>query len=148
MLASMATGHASMSTVHARSPRGALKQLATFAQMGEEHLSREAIAEMIAGTIELVIQLQADPRGTGGRQVVHILEVTGLGEGSTLEGHDLWTLGPADANGARHLEWTGIRPRSLEKMVEHGIDYELPPVALDRARPPRFATGETVEASR
>ncbi|MDQ6673021.1 MAG: Flp pilus assembly complex ATPase component TadA, partial [Chloroflexota bacterium] len=140
MLASMATGHASFCTIHARSPRGALKQLATFAAMAEEHPSRESVADLIAGTVELVVYLVPDP-GTQRRQVTHVLEVTGLGESATVDGHDLWTLVPG-ADGLRRLEWTGIRPRCLEKISERGIDYELPPLALERVRIPRqFANG-------
>jgi pilus assembly protein CpaF len=136
MLAAMSTGHASMSTVHGRSPRGALKQLATFAQMAEEHVSRKAITDMIAATVELVIVLRIDPLGSGRRQVVHIFEVTGLGQGSIVDGHDLWTVPPPESNAAGCLQWTGIRPRCLEKMMERGVDYELPPLALQRARNP------------
>ena len=139
MLASMATGHASFCTIHARSPRGALKQLATFAAMAEEHPSREAVADLVAATVELVVYLAQDSR-TRRRQVTHILEVTGLGESATVEGHDLWTMVPT-ADGERHLEWTGIRPRCLEKMVERGVGYEPPPLALDRIRVPRSANG-------
>lgn len=135
MLASMATGHASFCTIHARSPRGALKQLATFAAMAEEHPSHEAVAELITGTVELVVYLLPDPR-TQRRQVTHVLEVTGLGEGSTVEGHDLWTMAPGP-DGQRRLEWTGIRPRCLEKIAERGVAYEPPPLPLDRLRMPR-----------
>ncbi len=143
MLASIATGHASFCTIHARSARGALKQLTTFAAMAEEHPSREALADLIAGTIELVVYLVPDPR-TQRRQVTHVLEVTGLGEGSTVEGHDLWTLA-VGADGERCLEWTGIRPRCLEKMAEHGVSYELPPLPLDRIRAPHGLANGRVE---
>ena len=143
MLASMATGHASFCTIHARSPRGALKQLATFAAMAEEHPSRDAVADLVAGTVELVVYLHPDPR-TQRRQVTHVLEVTGLGESATVEGHDLWTTVPSP-DGQRHLEWTGIRPRCLEKMAERGVAYEPPPLPLDRIRVPRPVTNGHVE---
>jgi pilus assembly protein CpaF len=146
MLASMATGHASFGTIHARSPRGALKQLATFAAMAEEHPSREAVADLVAGTVELVVYLHADSR-TQRRQVTHVLEVTGLGESATVEGHDLWTMAPT-ADGSRSLEWSGIRPRCLEKIAERGVTYEPPPLALDRVRVPRVATNGQVEVRR
>jgi pilus assembly protein CpaF len=142
MLASIATGHASFCTIHARSPRGALKQLATFAAMAEEHPSREAVADLIAGTIDLVVYLMPDAPAaretdarTQRRRVTEVLEVTGLGEGGVVEGHDLWLLG-AETDGERRLEWTGIRPRCLEKMAERGVAYELPPLPLSRSRGP------------
>ena len=146
MLASMATGHASFGTIHARSPRGALKQLATFAAMAEEHPSREAVADLVAGTVEVVVYLHADSQ-TQRRQVTHVLEVTGPGESATVEAHDLWAMVPG-ADGHRTLEWTGIRPRCLEKMAERGVAYELPPLALDRVRLPRAGTNGHVEVRR
>jgi pilus assembly protein CpaF len=146
MLASMATGHASFGTIHARSPRGALKQLATFAAMAEEHPSREAVADLVAGTVELVVYLHPDAR-TQRRRVTHVLEVTGLGESATVEGHDLWIM-ETSADGQRTLEWTGIRPRCLEKIAERGVAYEPPPLALDRVRAPRPNANGHVEARR
>jgi len=143
MLASMATGHASFCTIHARSPRGALKQIATFAAMAEEHPSRDAVADLVAGTVELVVYLHPDPR-TLRRRVTHVLEVTGLGESATVEGHDLWTMVPS-ADGQRQLEWTGIRPRCLEKIAERGVAYEPPPLPLDRLRVPRPVSNGHVE---
>ena len=146
MLASMATGHASFGTIHARSPRGALKQLATFAAMAEEHPSREAVADLVAGTVEVVVYLHPDSQ-TQRRLVTHVLEVTGLGESATVEGHDLWIMA-LSADGQRALEWTGIRPRCLEKMAERGVAYEPPPLALDRVRAPRPGDNGHVEVRR
>ena len=128
MLVAMATGHASLGSLHAESPRGALEQLASFAQMAEEHPSREALAQTIAAHVQLVVQVRIDPE-TGKRRVVHIFEVTGPGEGAVIEGQDLWTL-----DGAGQLAWTGIRPRCLARIHGRGIAYDLPPVPLGRAR--------------
>ena len=114
--------------------------------MAEEHPSREAVADLVAGTVELVVYLHAEPR-TQRRLVTHVLEVTGLGESATVEGHDLWIMAPR-ADGQRALEWTGIRPRCLEKMAEQGVAYEPPPLALDRVRAPRPAANGHVEAHR
>jgi hypothetical protein len=52
------------------------------------------------------------------------------------------------ADGQRALEWTGIRPRCLEKMAERGVAYEPPPLALDRVRMPRPAANGHVEVCR
>jgi pilus assembly protein CpaF len=136
MLVAMATGHqGSMGSLHAESPRGALDQLATFAQMAEEHLTREALVQMIARTIELVVQVQIDP-DTGDRRVVHIFEVTGRGEGPVVEGQDLWMLEDTvqDGGGSARLSWTGMRPRCLKKMEQRGVGYQLPPVPFGRVR--------------
>jgi len=136
MLVAMATGHqGSMGSLHAESPRGALDQLATFAQMAEEHLTREALMQMIARTIELVIQVHIDS-DTGQRRVAHIFEVTGPGEGPVVEGQDLWMLDDGESGGAivRRLMWTGMRPRCLKKMELRGVTYQLPPVPFGRLR--------------
>ena len=114
--------------------------------MAEEHPSREAVADLVAGTVELVVYLHPDSQ-TQRRLVTHVLEVTGLGESATVEGHDLWIMAPS-AEGQRALEWTGIRPRCLEKMAERGVAYEPPPLALDRVRAPRPGGNGHVEVRR
>jgi pilus assembly protein CpaF len=125
MLVAMATGHeGSMGTIHSESPRGALDQLVTFAQMAEEHLGREALVHMVGRRVELVIQLGLHE---GRRRVESIFEVTGPGEGSAIEGHDVWAT---DTDG--RLRWTGIRPRCMAKAERRGIDYTFPVNAFDR----------------
>lgn len=126
MLQAMNTGHeGSMSTVHANSPRDALRRLVTLAAMAEERLSTETLREMVASTLELVIQLRFEPR-TGRRRVSHVFELTGLetsasGEG-VIMGNDLWSL---DTERDR-LTWTGIPPRCLSKIMAKGVPY-VPP---------------------
>ena len=113
-----------MGTIHSESPRGALDQLVTFAQMAEEHLGREALVHMVGRRVELVIQLRLHE---GRRRVASIFEVTGPGEGSAIEGHDVWTT---HADG--RLRWTGIRPRCMAKAESRGIDYTFPVSTADR----------------
>ncbi|MBI4496651.1 MAG: CpaF family protein [Chloroflexi bacterium] len=128
MLLAMNTGHeGSLTTIHGNSPRDALDRLATLAMMAEERLSGEALAKMVARTIELVLQLQFDPR-TGRRRLVSIFEVAGL-EGNVITGQELWQLDPT----RDRLVWTGIQPRCLQKMAARGVVY-APPAALEDAR--------------
>ena len=123
MLLALNTGHdGSLGTIHGNSPRDALGRLATLARMTEEQLPREALTEMVARSIDLVVQLRADPR-TGQRRLVTIFEVTGL-EGDVIAGQELWTL---DATGSR-VVWRGLTPRCLEKLAAKGVPYALPPV--------------------
>ena len=123
MLLALTTGHdGSLGTIHGSSARDALDRLATLALMAEERLSKEAAVEMVARTIDLVIQVRFNPR-TGRRQVVSIFEVAGL-EGTVLTGHDVWRW---DDRGQR-LVWNGRAPRCLDKMAERGIAYAPPPV--------------------
>jgi pilus assembly protein CpaF len=121
MLLAMNTGHeGSLTTIHGNSPRDALDRLATLAMMAEERLTGEALAKMVARTIELVLQLRFEPR-TGRRRLVGIFEVTGL-EGDVITGNDLWVLDPA----RDRLAWTGLQPRCMRKIVAADVPYALP----------------------
>ncbi len=120
MLQAMSTGHdGSLTTVHASSPKEALDRLVTMAMMAQERPPREALVEMVASTIELVLQLGIEPR-TGRRRLTHIFELAPLADGR-LAGNDLWK---PTSNG--EVAWSGIAPRCLEKMVHRGIAYSLP----------------------
>ena len=129
MLLAMNTGHeGSLTTIHGNSPRDALDRLATLAMMAEERLSGEALAKMVAHSIELVLQLRLEPR-TGRRRLVNIFEVTGL-EGDVITGQDLWVLEP----GRDRLTWTGLQPRCLSKIAARGVPYALPLVTGEAVR--------------
>ena len=95
-----------------------------------EHLGREAVLHMVGRRVELVIQLSLHE---GRRRVASIFEVTGPGEGSSIEGHDVWAT---DTDG--RLRWTGIRPRCMAKAERRGIDYSFPVSAIDRSSTARF----------
>ena len=124
LLLAQNTGHdGSLTTIHGNSPRDALTRMRTLAMMAEERLSGEAVTEMIASSIELVIQLRFEPV-TRRRRVSAIFEVTGL-EGNVITGQDLWALEP----GRDRLAWTGIQPRCLAKIAAKGIAYAPPSVA-------------------
>jgi pilus assembly protein CpaF len=124
MLLAMNTGHeGSLTTIHGNTPRDALDRLGTLAMMAEERLSGEALTRMVARTIELVLQLRFEPL-TGRRRVSSIFEVTGL-EGDVIAGHELWTLDMV----RDRLTWTGIQPRSIDKMRTRAIPYALPPTS-------------------
>jgi pilus assembly protein CpaF len=128
MLLAMNTGHeGSLTTIHGNTPRDALDRLGTLAMMAEERLSGEALTRMVARTIELVLQLRFEPL-TGRRRVSSIFEVTGL-EGDVIAGHELWSLDTA----RDRLTWTGIQPRSIEKMRARAIPYALPPTTPEEA---------------
>ncbi|NPV89584.1 MAG: CpaF family protein [Firmicutes bacterium] len=77
MLQAMNTGHAgSMSTGHANSARDMVNsRLPSMVQMAID-LPREAVLEMIASAVDLVVHIQKDRDGV--RRVDHICEVVGL----------------------------------------------------------------------
>jgi pilus assembly protein CpaF len=121
MLLAMNTGHeGSLTTIHGNTPRDALDRLATLAMMAEERVSADALAKMVARTIELVVQLRFEPR-TGRRRLVSIFEVTGT-EGGVISGNELWAHDP----GRDRLSWTGVQPRCLEKIAARGVAYVAP----------------------
>jgi pilus assembly protein CpaF len=105
-LLAASTGHESLGSIHSDSPRGALRQLATFARLAPEGVESSALLDMIAEHFDLVIVCGFGPGGA--RRVSHIFEVTGRGAGEVIEGADLWAL---DEHGV--LAPTGISPRRL-----------------------------------
>ena len=114
MLTAMNSGHeGSMCTLHANGPREALNKLRTYALMAEEALPAEAITEMIAEAVHLVVQLRMES-ASGRRLVASIYEVTGM-EGGAVSGSELFRV----EGGA--LRWTGIRPRCAERLEAAGF---------------------------
>ncbi|MCZ2110122.1 MAG: Flp pilus assembly complex ATPase component TadA [Dehalococcoidia bacterium] len=117
MLAAMNSGHdGSMCTIHANGPRQALSKLRMYAMMAEEALPAEAITEMIAEAVDVVIFLRLDP-GHARRVVTNIYEVTGI-EGDTVTGSDLFSQRDGQ------LSWTGIRPRFAGRLRGGGFPWE------------------------
>lgn len=77
MLQAMNTGHeGSLSTVHANTPRDALRRLETMTLLGGVDLPLRAIREQIASSIDLIVHLARDARGR--RFVSEIAEVEGM----------------------------------------------------------------------
>ncbi len=113
MLTAMNSGHeGSMCTIHANGPREALTKLRTYALMADEALPAQAVTEMIAEAIQLVVHLRMDAT-TRRRQVSSIYEVTGL-EGDAIAGSEIFALEDGQ------LRWTGIRPRRERRLVAAG----------------------------
>jgi pilus assembly protein CpaF len=122
MLMALNTGHdGSLCTVHGNAPRDALDRIATLALMAEERVPAEAVAKMIARSIDLVVQLRFEPL-TGRRRVSHVFEVTGL-EGDVVTGNDLWALDPE----RDRLTWSGVRPRCAARMRARGVEWSPAP---------------------
>lgn len=111
MLSAMNTGHeGSMGTIHANSARQALSKLRTYVLMAGEQLTAEVANEMIAETLDLVVQLHLDQR-SGLRRVVQVAEVAGLEAGRVLA-NDLFRMEP------HGLVRTGVRPRFADRLPE------------------------------
>jgi len=113
MLTAMNSGHdGSMCTIHANGPREALGKLRTYALMAEEALPAQAVTEMIAEAVHLVVHLRQDPISRQ-RYVSDVYEVTGL-EGDTIAGSALFHREHG------RLRWTGIRPRRADALARAG----------------------------
>ena len=77
MLQAMNTGHeGSLSTVHANSPRDALRRLETMILLAGVDLPLRAVREQIASSIDVIVHLARDARGR--RFVTTITEVVGM----------------------------------------------------------------------
>ncbi|MEY2974477.1 MAG: hypothetical protein RIR49_897 [Actinomycetota bacterium] len=111
MLQAMNTGHdGSLSTLHANSPRDALRRLETMVLLGGVELPLRAIREQIAGAIDLIIQLQRD--ASGRRLVSSISEVVGL-EGDVITTTDLFVRSEPVDGGPGALVATGVPSRRI-----------------------------------
>ena len=132
MLQAMNTGHdGSMTTVHANSPRDALRRVETMVLMAGMEIPLKAIREQVASSIELVIHMERMKDGT--RRVTQVSEVQGM-ESDTIVMQDIFVF---HQTGIRNgvvlgsLKPTGLRPRFLEKLVANSIEiadntFEVP----------------------
>jgi pilus assembly protein CpaF len=88
MLQAMNTGHeGSLSTVHANSPRDALRRLETMVLLGGVELPLRAIREQVASSIDLIVHLVRDTMGR--RFISTVTEVVGM-EGEVVSTADLF----------------------------------------------------------
>ncbi len=135
LLQAMNTGHdGSMGTLHANSPREALSRIESMITMGGSSLPQKTLREMIAGSIDVIVQ--ASRLRDGSRRITHITEVLGL-EGDVLITQDLlvYEILGEDGDGkvlGRHRS-TGIgRPAFWDRARYYGEEKRLA-AALDAA---------------
>src|SRR3974390_2781945 len=135
MLQAMNTGHeGSLTTIHANSPRDALKRLEQMVAMAGMSMSVTSIRSQIAGAIQLIVQLQR--QSDGKRKVTSIAEITGL-EGDIIQMQEIFKFvrtGTApDGTVQGHFAATGVRPRFLNHLANQGI--KLPGNFFDPSQP-------------
>ena len=134
MLQAMNTGHeGSMTTIHANSPREALKRLEQMVGMAGMPMTQAAVRSQIASALTLVVQVQRLPDGS--RRVTSISEITGM-EGDVIQMHEIFHFVKerTDKDGKLHghFKATGIRPKFLADIRAYGIEVagrELRPLA-------------------
>ena len=126
MLQAMNTGHeGSLSTIHANSPRHALSRLTAMVGLGLGNMPGEAIREMIADALHLIIQVNR--HADGHRRVVSLTEVTGI-ESGTLSTQEIFrfhqTTVEVTGRVRGRFESTGVRPAFAARLTEHGVSVE------------------------
>jgi pilus assembly protein CpaF len=123
MLQAMNTGHeGSMSTVHANSPRDALRRIENMVSMAGLNYPVQTIREQLASALDMVVHIA---RLTGGqRKVTHIAEITGM-EGQQFTLQDIFSfeqlgVDPQGRAAGRFIA-CGVRPQLLERIHSHGL---------------------------
>lgn len=111
MLQAMNTGHeGSLSTVHANSPRDALRRIETMILLGGAELPLRAVREQVATSIDVLVHLNRDDHGR--RLVSSISEVEGM-EGDVISLAELFHRPNAPAGHIAPLVPTALTPRRL-----------------------------------
>jgi pilus assembly protein CpaF len=134
MLQAMNTGHdGSICTLHANTPRDALSRLETMVLMAGMDLPMRAIREQIASAVDLVVQ-QARLKD-GSRRITHITEVERM-EGDVVTLQDIFLFDHSagfDAEGKSRgsLRATGLRPKFMGKLADHGVTVDAMVFATD-----------------
>ncbi|HLD29153.1 MAG TPA: CpaF/VirB11 family protein, partial [bacterium] len=128
MLQAMNTGHnGSMTTIHANSPRDALKRLETMVLMAGFDLPVKAIREQVVSAVNVIVQLARFPDGS--RKVSSITEVIGL-EGDVITTGEIFKFaqsGPAKASEKIEGNFlpSGMIPNFLHDLKAKGLDFDL-----------------------
>jgi len=135
MLQAMNTGHeGSMTTIHANSPRDAVKRLEQMIGMAGTPMTLGSIRSQIASAITIIIQVQRLPDGK--RRLTSVSEITGM-EGDVIQMHEIFRFvkESTDEAGNMHGSFraTGIRPNFLTDLKAYGV--EVPSSYFDPRTP-------------
>lgn len=135
MLQAMNTGHeGSMTTIHANSPRDALKRLEQMIGMAGMPMTIASIRSQIASAITIVIQLQRLPDGK--RRLVSVSEITGI-EGDVVQMQEIYRFVKEHTDEKGNIlgsfRATGVRPNFLTDLKAYGI--QLPASHFDSSQP-------------
>lgn len=126
MLQAMNTGHdGSLTTVHANTPRDAIRRLETLVMMAGFDLPQRAIREQIASAVDLIIQ--ASRLHDGSRKVTSITEIVGM-EGETVLLQEIFAFKQygvgEDGKVIGEFKYTGVRPKCMERLLASGADID------------------------
>jgi pilus assembly protein CpaF len=125
MLQAMNTGHdGSMTTLHANSPRDALRRLETMILMSGFNFTSKVMREQIASAINVIIHIGRLSDGT--RKVLQLSEITGM-EGDVISMQDIFIFKKSgvseDGRIMGTFQSTGIRPKFNETLRASGISF-------------------------
>jgi pilus assembly protein CpaF len=126
MLQAMNTGHdGSLTTLHANTPRDAIRRLETMVMMAGFELPTKAIREQIASAVNVIIQ--ASRLSDGSRKIMNITEVVGM-EGDVVLLQDIFTFIQYGVDENRKIigefKPTGVRPKFLDALIAEGIHID------------------------
>lgn len=126
MLQAMNTGHdGSLTTLHANNPRDAIRRMETMVMMAGYDLPQRAIREQISSAVNIIIQ--ASRLSDGSRRVMNITEIVGM-EGDVILMQDIFSFYQQGLDEDRKVigefRPTGIRPKFLETLQEHGVNID------------------------
>ncbi|MHC4131239.1 MAG: CpaF family protein [Planctomycetota bacterium] len=122
MLQAMNTGHeGSMTTVHANSPRDALRRLENMVSMSGINYPVRAMREQISSALDILIHIE---RLLGGsRKIVRIVEITGM-EGDIVCLHEIFRFNQVGVDGNGHaygqFEACGVCPQLIDRLKAYG----------------------------
>jgi pilus assembly protein CpaF len=128
MLQAMNTGHeGSMTTIHANSPRDAVRRLEQMVGMASVGMSQQSVRQQIASAIQIIVQLQR--QSDGARRLVSLTEVTGM-EGDVVQMQEIFRFVKegVDKDGRilGSFKATGVRPSFLALLKPMGIEIPAP----------------------
>ncbi|MGR9090461.1 MAG: ATPase, T2SS/T4P/T4SS family [Gammaproteobacteria bacterium] len=127
MLQAMNTGHdGSLTTAHANTPRDLISRLEVMVMMTGMELPVQAIREMVASAVDLVVQQTRFSDGS--RKVVNISEITGV-ESGVVQMQDIFKFQQHgfDAEGrvAGEFQTTGRIPEFYEELRSRGLEVDM-----------------------
>jgi pilus assembly protein CpaF len=123
MLQAMNTGHdGSMTTVHANTARDSLSRIEQMIGMSGIDISPRSARAQIASALHVVVQIGR--LSDGRRRLLSVSEVAGM-EGEVITMQDIFRFkmeGRDESNMViGHFEATGIRPKLMDDLANHGV---------------------------
>lgn len=136
LIQAMTSGHGGcMATLHATYPRDTTSRLETMAMMSDIEMPLTALRVQLASAVNIICQVSRLQDGS--RKITHVTEVLGFDQNSgQYQMQDIFVrqYQGFDANGmiVSDIVPTGILPRCLPQLHEHGVD--LPPGVYEAAK--------------